>query len=127
MSVFQLAACHRDPTERPRGVTNHPNITLKDGRVLTEVDLGVSESNTLFLNYRTLVPIAACAEIEAEVREVWELVLRSQAEKRQVRRASIVPEDPTNLARGFSYVPDKDGKYVESNFSGCVPRATPGK
>jgi hypothetical protein len=98
--------------------TNRPDITLKSGRVLTDVDIHGGKSNTLFLNYRTTIPVDTC-EIQVEVREMWLMVSKSEAEKRQVRRASIVPEDMEHRSRGYSYVRDKDGKYVESNFLSC--------
>jgi hypothetical protein len=118
IAVLLLASCTGDGVHQTNEPTNRPEITLKSGRVLTGVDIRGGESNTLFLNYRTTIPVDTC-EIQVEVREIWLMVLKSEAEKRQVRRASIIPEDTEHRGRGFSYVRDKDGNYVESNFLSC--------
>lgn len=70
-------------------------------RVLTNVDIDVAKSGHLFLLDQTTGPVAACVETHAEVREIWSLVFRSEAEKRQGRRPSIISEDPEYRAQFY--------------------------
>jgi hypothetical protein len=121
-AVFYLAACAGPRTGDPEPAIPS-NITLKTGRVLTGVDISTyRKDSSVFLNYRTAVPLTSCKEIQAEVREVWSLLLQSEADRRRAQRARVVPEDVEGRSQAFTWVRNQDSTWSEQNSLICMFR-----
>lgn len=116
--VTQLVSCGRSPTESPDDSTRWPDVRLDDDRVLSEVSLD-EDGGYLFVDYRTSVSLADCAEMQAEVRAVWSEVLRDEAAKRNVDHVVVWPTDPSGRAQSFTYELDQSRQWREANFVMC--------
>ena len=115
-----ISGCSSAQTERASGQVRQPDITLADGRVLTDVfvaDDEAEKSVTLF--YRTAVPLSNCQELQAEVREIWLRNLRPEANRRNALNAIMFPEDRSGNSRDFTYKRNPETDWREWNFGRC--------
>lgn len=114
------SGCSSAQTQRASGQVRQPDITLANGKVLTDVfvaDDEAEKSVTLF--YRTAVPLSNCQELQAEVREVWLRNLRPEANRRNTLNAILFPEDRDGNSRDFTYKRKPDTEWQEWNFGRC--------
>ncbi len=118
---FYLAACAGPRTGDTEPANNEWNITLKTGRLLKGADITTySEDSSVFLNYRTSVPLTSCNEIQAEVREIWSLLLQGEAHSSEAQHARVVPEDTEGRSQAFTWARNRDNTWSERNSLICM-------
>ena len=115
------SGCSSAQTERASRQMRQPDITLADGKILTDVFLADDEAEkSVTIFYRTAVPLSNCKELQAEVREVWSRNLRAEADRRNALNAILFPEDRGGNSRDFTYKRNTDTDWREWNFGSCV-------
>ena len=74
------------------------------------------------VEYRSSQSVKECLRIQAEVRELWDSYLKSEAERSRAVEVFIWPEDESRTARSYKYSRANDRARAweeDSGFLNC--------
>ena len=78
------------------------DVPLREG-IAREVSLSDVVAGKMQVEYRSSQSVKECLRIQAEVRELWDSYLKSEAERSGAVEVFIWPEDESRTARSYKY------------------------